>query len=69
MIELDREAHRDLYICREAGWCPKAPIVVEHFQELVRYDSCNMRWTITNEAAEAMARFEESQEGVIHDEP
>lgn len=57
-IELDRDAYRDLYLCREAGWCPAAPIVVQHFQELVRYDRCRMRWTITHKAAEAMARYQ-----------
>lgn len=69
MIELDRESYRDLYLCREAGWCPKEPLIQEHFQDLVRYDRCNMRWTITNKAAEAMARYEAHEEGLIHDEP
>ena len=69
MIELDREAYRDLYLCREAGWYPKAPIVVEHFQELVRFDRCRMRWAITRKAVEAMACYEVHEEGLIHDEP
>lgn len=69
MITLDREAHRDLYLCRAGGWCPASPLVKEHFSELVFYDRCAGRWQVTLEGLKAMAAYEAEEEGLIHDEP